>query len=299
MKYSVTAESELDAKGAKKPYDIFANCHTKNNRQKAELHTHSYYETLMVSEGRLLCYVPNEAPITLSPGDVIFFPPHMIHATAVASDTVMRSTVVKFSPLFLYPMETTRSDVDCLLVAPNYKKPYYLFRRGESEASALALLLTEILAEYSARRAGYELALRGALISLYIRLVRACSTGAAAASCDEKIDAYTAHKLHRALQYLAENYPYSISMGEVAAHCGMSYYQFSRFFKRVTHKSFSEYLLEMRLFYAQKKLLQGEGSISEIAMACGFEYVAYFIQKFKQKNGMTPREYQKLYKEHA
>lgn len=295
MKYSVMAESELDARGTKKSYDIFANHHTIGRGMKSELHTHSYYEVLTVNEGTLACRVPDLPTVILRVGDVIFFPPHSVHATALPSETQeMRSTVVKFSPLFLYPMETTRSDVDCLLMAPRFDAPYYLFRREETKTAAFADLLCGILQEHTARQAGFELALRGALISLYVNLVRSC--GKLQSSNGGEIDRGSAQRLHAALRYLAENYPYSISMADAAAACRMDYYQFSRFFKRLTGKSFCAYLLEMRLDAAQKMLLRGDASISEIAPACGFEYVAYFIQKFKARFGMTPREYQRLYR---
>ena len=92
-----------------------------------------------------------------------------------------------------------------------------------------------------------------------------------------------------------ENLEFIDAVKKLADMCGMNYYRFSRFFKRVTNRNFNEYLLETRLNYAQKKLLQRKESISEIAMECGFEYVSYFIQKFKKKNGITPREYQKKF----
>ena len=84
-------------------------------------------------------------------------------------------------------------------------------------------------------------------------------------------------------------------MQEVAEMCSMSYFQFSKFFKKATGKNFNEYLLDMRLNYAQKRLLKGEDSISEIAATCGFEYVSYFIRKFKEKYNATPKQYQKMY----
>jgi AraC-like DNA-binding protein len=76
----------------------------------------------------------------------------------------------------------------------------------------------------------------------------------------------------------------------------MSYYHFSRFFKKLTSKKFNEYLLELRLNSAQKKLLEENKSVSEVALECGFEYVSYFIQKFKERNGLTPREFQRKYR---
>ena len=53
MKYSVQAENELDASGAKKQYDIFSNHFSKFIRF-GKPHVHSYYETVLILEGELI-----------------------------------------------------------------------------------------------------------------------------------------------------------------------------------------------------------------------------------------------------
>ena len=294
MQYKVIAESEVDQKGAKKSYDIFAN---KHDRQLSHiLHTHTYYETLLLLEGTLIVQIEDAKTILLSPGDIIFIPPNVVHDTYLKPNekTVMRSIVVKFSPMFLYPMETTQSDIDSLLMSPIYQNGYYLFRQGAPTTESISKIMRKILKEKMEKQIGYELALRGLLTTLYIKLVRACTVQTESLSnTDRDIDATIAQKLHQVLTYLSENYQYNVSMQEIADMCGMNYYHFSRFFKKITNRNFNEYLLEMRLNCAQKKLLQSDKSVSEIAMECGFEYVSYFIQKFKNKNGITPREYQK------
>ena len=299
MKYSVQAENELDASGAKKQYDIFSNHFSKFIRF-GKPHVHSYYETVLILEGELIYKVEDQAPITLHEGDIVFIPPYIIHDTYMTPETKLRSIVVKFSSLFLYPLETTQSDVDCLLITPNFEKNHYLFRKGLPSNAKLAIIMKTCLEETNEQLPGYELALRGHLINLYISLIRSCGSPVTppqpAPPLPQEVASDTAQQLHRILVYLQENYRYNISMQEVADVCGMSYYHFSRFFKRMTAKKFNEYLLEMRLNYARKELLQNDKSISDISLDCGFEYVSYFIQKFKNKTGLTPKEFQKKYR---
>lgn len=303
IKYSVYMENETDVSGVRKQYDIYANYHPKVIRF-GKPHTHSYYETIMIQEGELCLLVEDQSPVVLHEGDIAFVPPYIVHDTLMMPGAKLRSVVVKFSPLFLYPMETTQSDVDCLLIPPGFERKYYLFRKGEQETAGLAAIMKTCLAEQTGQLPGHELALRGHLIALYISLIRSCggvtlSLPQPPRQSDEELSVDTAQQLHKILVYLKENYQYNISMQEVADVCGMSYYHFSRFFKRSTGKKFNEYLLEMRLNYAQKKLLQEDKSISDIALECGFEYVSYFIQKFKNKSGLTPGEFQKKYRSGA
>ncbi|MBE6553773.1 MAG: helix-turn-helix domain-containing protein [Ruminococcaceae bacterium] len=297
MKYSVQIENEFGLDGTKKQYDIFKNCHT-TTKQACQIHTHTYYETVLVLEGELTYWLPEQEPLTLHAGDVIFIPPHVIHQTYQKKEQCMRSAVVKFSPMFLYPMETTQSDVDCLLMSPIFKHDYFLFRDGSNVAERLGEIIRAIVDEHEKKTIGFELSLRGLLITLYTTLLRNCDSilPMHPQSLDGEPATSSARELYQILIYLKENYQYNISMQEVAEVFGMSYYHFSRFFKKLTNKKFNEYLLELRLNYAQKKLLQENKSISEVALECGFEYVSYFIQKFKAKNGMTPREFQRKYR---
>jgi AraC-like DNA-binding protein/mannose-6-phosphate isomerase-like protein (cupin superfamily) len=298
MKYSVQTENEFGIDGSKKQYDIFRN-HHRNKRQVSEVHTHTYFETVLVTEGELKYWIPDHETVVLQAGDIIFLPPHVIHQTHQGSTREMRSIVVKFSPLFLYPMETTQSDVDCLLMSPIFCEDYFVFRHGTPIACELEAIMQATLREKESEGLGFELALRGRLTTLYTTLLRSCkSIIPTHPQGFESEDGATnsTRELYQIMVYLRENYQYNISMQEVAEVFGMSYYHFSRFFKKLTNKKFNEYLLELRLNCAQKKLLQENKSVSEVALECGFEYVSYFIQKFKAKNGMTPREFQRKYR---
>ncbi len=300
MKYSVQAENEVGKDGSKKQYDIFKNYH-KGKQMLGNAHTHTYFEVTMVTEGELIYWIPDHEQVVMHAGDVIVLPPHVIHQThqpEQVSDCGMRSIVVKFSPMFLYPMETTQSDVDCLLTSPIFCEDFFVFKSGTPIAEELGSILRATLADREREGIGYELALRGRLTTLYTTLLRSCKCIIPTRPAGAEMEGGTSgtRELYQIMMYLRENYQYNISMQEVAEVFGMSYYHFSRFFKKLTNKKFNEYLLELRLNCAQKKLLEENKSISEVALECGFEYVSYFIQKFKAKNGMTPREFQRKYR---
>ncbi len=294
MKPTVLPENERDKTGARKQYDIFSNHHPKLERFGSP-HTHTYFETILILDGELFYKVEDHEPRALHKGDVLFVPPHIVHDTYMQNPIEFRSIVVKFSPLFLYPMETTQSDLDCMLIEPTFEHDFYSFENGSPIAAELAAIMQACLYEQQEKALGYELALRGRFIELYITLLRNCATPHPTVP-EQELAGDTAQQLHRIFIYLQENYQYNISMQEVADVCGISYYHFSRFFKKMTNKKFNEYLLEMRLNYAQKKLLQDNRSVSDIALECGFEYVSYFIQKFKERTGLTPKDFRKKHR---
>ena len=55
--------------------------------------------------------------------------------------------------------------------------------------------------------------------------------------------------------------------------------------------SVSDYILEYRMSQALFLLDHSGLSITDIAFQCGFASTSYFIARFKEKMGVTPREY--------
>jgi len=66
-------------------------------------------------------------------------------------------------------------------------------------------------------------------------------------------------------------------------------------FKRVTGLSPIEFLTKIRIDHGRKLFeIYGQGiSVSEAALACGFEDPVYFSKRFKQATGVSPKAYQK------
>ena len=54
---------------------------------------------------------------------------------------------------------------------------------------------------------------------------------------------------------------------------------------------FSSYLNELRIKRAKSLLEKKEGSVSDVAIACGFNDPLYFSKVFKKSEGISPREY--------
>jgi len=75
------------------------------------------------------------------------------------------------------------------------------------------------------------------------------------------------------------------------AHLSTSH--FARVFKRETGKAPMEYVHDLRLERAKKRLIAGDKSMTEIALECGFGSPSYLSACFQKEYKMTPSEYQK------
>lgn len=96
-------------------------------------------------------------------------------------------------------------------------------------------------------------------------------------------------------QYSLANYKRKIQVGEVAAIAYMSPNSFCRFFKSKTRKTFSNFLIEIRVGIACRLLIENKLSIKQICYESGFNNVASFHKYFKMINNKTPLNYQKVF----
>lgn len=95
--------------------------------------------------------------------------------------------------------------------------------------------------------------------------------------------------------YISKNYMDEIRLATLADIAGMSPSAFSRFFKIRTGRNLSEYIIEMRLGYASRMLVDTSQSISEICYNCGFNNLSNFNRIFKKRKGCSPSEFRENY----
>jgi AraC-like DNA-binding protein len=70
---------------------------------------------------------------------------------------------------------------------------------------------------------------------------------------------------------------------------------FCKFFKRITGKTFSDYVNEVRIANVCNQLMATDKQVAEIAYGNGFETLTYFNRVFLKKKGMRPGEYRKQF----
>jgi AraC-like DNA-binding protein len=91
--------------------------------------------------------------------------------------------------------------------------------------------------------------------------------------------------------YLIRNHHENISLDDVAEFANMNSSAFCRYFKKVTSKTFSDSLNEIRIGIACKKLINTDLSVSEIGYACGYQNISYFNRQFKRVKSLNPSAY--------
>ena len=103
-------------------------------------------------------------------------------------------------------------------------------------------------------------------------------------------------RLQAAYQYIIKHFrDNELKMHDVALAINMSDSAFSHFFKKSTNKSFTEFLINMRLGHAGKLLVETDDLVRDISSASGFNNMANFNRSFKKLHRCTPNAYRKSY----
>lgn len=99
--------------------------------------------------------------------------------------------------------------------------------------------------------------------------------------------------IEKALEYIKSHICQKISAEDVCRHIGLSKTYFSKYFKEKTDLNFRNYLLDLKIDYAQQKLKDNSCTPSELAALLGYEEYSSFSRAFKARTGFSPQDYQK------
>ncbi len=95
--------------------------------------------------------------------------------------------------------------------------------------------------------------------------------------------------------YIDNNYMDEIKLRTLADIACMSEAAFSRFFKLHTGRTVSDYIIDIRLGYAARMLVDTNKNVSDISFLCGYNNLSNFNRVFKRKKGCSPTEFREYY----
>lgn len=98
-------------------------------------------------------------------------------------------------------------------------------------------------------------------------------------------------QLALAISYIEQHMHQKVAQAEVAERCGMSAFQLSRLFRKLTDTTFQGFLLEKRITEAQRLLANPKVSITDVCFSVGFRDLSYFTRTFQKYVGQTPTLY--------
>ncbi len=269
-------------------------CHLQYNKKNHSVsaHYHSYIEIIYSIEGSNEIFL-NDARSTFSTGDLVLINSRDVHSIVCGDGVYL---VLRFEPELLYG--SPQSAIELKYVLPfvlNSFKHQTVFLKHELEKSVVPQRLFEIYEENKKKSYGYEIAVRTKINEIFLWFLRYWHKKNINIDLNLAAHEGAAKRLQDVFEYVSKNYGNDISAADMAELCSMSYSYFSRTFKKIMKKSFSEYLTYVRINEAEKLLITSDMNITEIAMQVGFSTTSYFIQQFKNIKLISPKQYRKKF----
>jgi AraC-like DNA-binding protein len=162
-------------------------------------------------------------------------------------------------------------------------------RRGcifdSAASSAVAKIMREMLADNGLKRVIH-------LLEIFQRLLAAKETRFLSSSgFSPYLDQFAGERINRAYQYIFAHFTGALDHHEIARDAGMSHSAFCHYFKRVTGRTLTDFINEIRIGHARKLLAQTDQTIAEVAYASGYETLSNFNRRFREIAGVSPKEY--------
>lgn len=101
------------------------------------------------------------------------------------------------------------------------------------------------------------------------------------------------NRIDSVYKYVRNNFTEPIQLEDISAHVNMTVPSFCRYFKKVTGKTFTEFVNEFRIVHACKLLTEEQLSIAEVCFDSGFNNFSHFNKLFKAKTGKSPNAFRK------
>ncbi len=225
------------------------------------MHLHASFELITVSDGEMTVTV-DQTKYLLKPGKALLVFPNQLHS--LHTNTHSEHLLCIFSPQLVkaYQNSLLNKLPKNNLFSP---APFYLdtlfFHDGDSSTLRIKGLLYSICAEFDAT-------------AEYI---------------ERKSD--KENLLMRTFQFIESNYTKECTLRKLAAKISYHEVYLSRYFKKCTGLTFSDYVNRYRVNEGAYLLKNTQKKILDIAFECGFDSLRSFNRNFKAIMGETPNEH--------
>ena len=100
-------------------------------------------------------------------------------------------------------------------------------------------------------------------------------------------------RINKVYGFVRENFKRNIALEEVSDQIGMTVPSFCRYFKKMSKKTFTQFVNEYRIVHSIKLLSEEKSNITDICFESGFTNFSHFNKTFKKITGKSPSSYRK------
>ncbi|WP_449539058.1 AraC family transcriptional regulator [Ferdinandcohnia sp. Marseille-Q9671] len=265
-----------------------------NGRQDfiQDYHSHQEYEIYFFHSGSCRYLIKNQI-YDLVPGDILLMDGKSLHKPIVSPEKEYIRSVIHFSPQWI---ESVLKELHALDLLDVFRKlQYCLIRTNENQQSMqlekLVCSLDELyrLSNNDSSRNETEMKVLLIQILILVNKMGRANSYREPETKDDKTD-----YVENIVTFIQEHYMEKLTIDSIAKSLNLSKSYLSHLFKEMTGFTVMEYLMATRLTQAKYMLvLESDKPLKDVAFDCGFESASHFSRYFKQKVGISPKDYRK------
>jgi AraC-like DNA-binding protein len=252
-------------------------------------HYHDSFE-IFRSLNEHLRYRVNGAVYELAYGDLLVLNQFDIHQSLAPTGRPYRRQVTLFYPELVASWSVAGYDLlRCFERRPSAFS--HLIRLSDSDHARFEELFAQGLESESLPEPEREMVRRLLIAQMLVVLNRGTqlephSRDEAPPSADQ------AARLAAVIRYVEEHLTEQLPLADIAAHFGTTPNGLNRLCRRAGRITLHQYILRRRVEQARLELSRGM-TVTEAAYAAGFGNLSHFIRIFRQKTGLSPKEFQR------
>lgn len=100
-------------------------------------------------------------------------------------------------------------------------------------------------------------------------------------------------RINKTYDYVSTHFKGEIKVGAIADQLGLTENSFCRFFKKMTQKSFIQFVNEYRINKAAESMHLEDKKVGEVMYESGFNDPSFFNRQFRKYKGVSPLSYMK------
>ncbi len=108
-----------------------------------------------------------------------------------------------------------------------------------------------------------------------------------------EVNAQDHDRMKKIYEYVEASFREEVNLDEAARRINMTTPAFCRYFKRLTAKTFTQFVNELRVAHACRLLSDEHISIAGVSYESGFNNLSHFNKQFREITGLSPRDYRK------
>lgn len=254
----------------------------------ASWHYHSQYELLYVAESSGIRFVGDNVS-HFAPGELVLVGPYLPHLWrndpsyyTDHDESNVKTIVVRFHKNFLG--EGTFNNPEFVEISNLLEQSNFGVSFGPKTSKKLQKVLLEINDMTPAEKSVK-------LLDILFKLSVTDDKTILSTSDMRQYTSDNSQRIDSILKYISLNYENEITLNDVSEVACMTTNSFCRFFKKMTNKSFTEFLNEIRIKNAARLLAQVDLSISDICVRVGYNSITNFYRQFVLIMGVTPKNY--------